>query len=122
FLPLSLGLLRIRATGHQHGAHARKVWIGDAWQALSEASRNRAVLAMIAMSGMSAMLIGSFTPSMPEFARDLSSGDAGLTYSALLAATAIGAVLGGLALETTGLARASVPAAIGSAGLWGLSV
>ncbi|MBV8085392.1 MAG: MFS transporter [Chloroflexi bacterium] len=122
FLPLSLGLLRIQSSGHKHGASARKITISDAWQALAEASSNRAILAMIAVSGMSAMLIGSFMPSMPEFARDLSGSDAGLTYSALLASTAIGAVLGGLALETTGLARASVPAATGFAGLWGLSV
>jgi MFS family permease len=122
FLPLSLGLLRIKSTGHTHGASARKITISDAWKALGEASSNRAILAMIAVSGVSAMLIGSFTPSMPEFARDLSGADAGVTYSALLASTAIGAVLGGLGLEVTGLAKASVRYAVGFAGLWGLSV
>ncbi len=120
YLPLSVSLLRTKSNGHAHGAIARKTSIGQAWSALGQASGNRAIIAMIAMAGVSAFLIGSFTPQMPEFARDLTS-NASLAYTGLLLAGGGGAVFGGLLLEITGLARPSVRSAIVFCALWGLS-
>jgi MFS family permease len=122
YLPLSLSLLRISSNGHQHGATARKVTIASALQALREAGGNRAILSMIAMAGMASFLIGSFSPQMPEFARDFQGLDAGRVYATLLIASGLGAVLGGLALEATRVARVTVGAALAGAGLWGCAV
>jgi len=122
YLPLSVSLLRIRSTGHQLGVQTRKLSIGDAWQAVIEAGSNRAIFSMIAMAGMASFLIGSFNPQMPEFARDLSSFDASRTYTMLLIASGLGAVLGGLALELAGATKVTVNMAIAGAAVWGLCV
>jgi len=122
YLPLSLSLLRIKSTGHQHGAEARKLSFAGAWRTVIESGSNRAIFSMIAMAGMASFLIGSFTPQMPEFARDLASGDAGRGYTMLLIAGGLGAVLGGLALEITGATKVTVNMALAGAALWGASV
>jgi len=121
YLPLSLSLLSVRATGHKEGAEARKVSLGTAWQALAEAGSNRAIMSMIAMAGMAAFLIGTYTPQMPEFAGDFGSSETGLIYSMLLLASGAGAVLGGLLLELTGFSRVAVKTALGCVALWGIS-
>ncbi|MDE3074492.1 MAG: MFS transporter [Chloroflexota bacterium] len=121
YLPLSLSLLRIASNGHRHGASARKVSLGDAWVAVVEAASNRAVLSMIVGAGLAALFIGSFQPQMPEFARDIDAGNAGLAYTVLLLASGAGAVIGGLALEVTGAARITVGTAIGAAAIWGVT-
>lgn len=119
YLPLSLSLLGITATGHNGGATARKLGMAQAWRTVGEAAGNRVILSMIAMAGVAALLIGSFTPYMPQFARDFGGGNTGLVYAALLLANGAGAVLGGLLLEATGIARVNVPTALASAALWG---
>jgi MFS family permease len=122
YLPLSISLLRIKSTGHKHGAEARKVSFADAWRTVIESGGNRAIFTMIAMAGMASFLIGSFTPQMPEFARDLAGADASHAYTVLLLAGGLGAVLGGLALEITGATRVTVNMALAGAALWGVSV
>ncbi|MFI5267980.1 MAG: MFS transporter [Chloroflexota bacterium] len=122
YLPLSLSLLRIKSTGHQHGAEARKLSFAGAWRTVIESGGNRAIFSMIAMAGMASFLIGSFTPQMPEFARDFASADASRDYTMLLIAGGLGAVLGGLALEITGATKVTVNMAIAGAALWGVSV
>jgi predicted MFS family arabinose efflux permease len=49
---------------------------------------------------------------MPQFAQDLKHGNAGVTYSLLLAADACGALLGGIALEMRGGPRSNPATAI----------
>jgi len=122
YLPLSLILMRITATGHKQGAVARKISLSDAWTAVGAASSNRLIMAMIVMAGVASVLIGNYQPQMPEFARDLGTTDAGLTYSALLISAGLGAVVGGIFLEASRLARANVLGAITCAALWGVSV
>jgi MFS family permease len=122
YLPLSLSLLRIKSTGHQHGAEARKLSFAGAWRTVIDSGSNRAIFSMIAMAGMASFLIGSFTPQMPEFARDFASSDASRDYTMLLIAGGLGAVLGGLALEITGARKVTVNMALAGAALWGVSV
>ncbi|HUZ77864.1 MAG TPA: MFS transporter [Chloroflexota bacterium] len=122
YLPLSVSLLRIKSTGHQHGAEARKLSFAGAWRTVIESGGNRVIFTMIAMAGMASFLIGSFTPQMPEFARDFATSDAGRAYTMLLIAGGLGAVLGGLALEITGARKVTVNMAIAGAALWGVSV
>ncbi|HEX6512474.1 MAG TPA: MFS transporter [Chloroflexota bacterium] len=122
YLPLSLSLLRIKSTGHQQGAHSRRLSFGEAWQTVIESGGNRAIFSMIAMAGMAAFLIGTFTPQMPELARDLGTSNASHAYTALLLANALGGVLGGLALEIGGATRVTVNMALAGAALWGVCV
>ena len=64
----------------------------------------RTIVSMILLSGCASLLVGSaYQAQMPEFALDLGHGNPDLSYSALLAADAAGALAGGLALEVLGL-------------------
>jgi MFS family permease len=95
----------------------------DTFRVLREVSGNRVVLAMIGVAGFSALLIGNATqPLMPAFAADLGADDAGVAYSLLLAANAIGAVVGGLLLESTGLLPPRARTAILATILWALTM
>ncbi len=61
------------------------------------------LLAMTLLIGCASFMVGnSYHAQMPEFARDLGHGDVGALYSMLLAADAAGALLAGIALESTG--------------------
>jgi MFS family permease len=59
---------------------------------------------------------------MPAFATDLGAGSAGFTYSALLMATAAGAVFGGFLLEGRGWLRAKPQSAIVCAIIWCVAI
>src|SRR5579862_73448 len=71
YLPLSLSLLRIKANGHQQGTLTRKTSLASALQTLSQASSNRAILAVISMAGIASFFIGNYVPQMPALAGDL---------------------------------------------------
>jgi MFS family permease len=60
----------------------------------------------------------AFQAQMPAYAEALGTDQAGLAYSALLAANAAGAVLGGVLLEATGLLRARPRTAMICAAVW----
>ncbi|HLG69557.1 MAG TPA: MFS transporter [Chloroflexota bacterium] len=123
YLPLSISLVWIKSTGHRHHTvAARKLSFGDAWRTVVESGSNRAIFTMIAVAGMAAFLIGSFTPQMPEFARDLDGANASHGYTYLLLASGLGAVLGGLAMEVTGAIKVNVNTALAGAALWGACV
>jgi MFS family permease len=86
---------------------------------LREVSHNRAIITMVFLGGSASLFIGNaFQSLMPAFAADLGAGDAGFTYSALLMATAAGAVFGGFLLEGKGWLQANVRSAIVCAIFW----
>jgi MFS family permease len=65
---------------------------------------DRTLLSMILLAGGASFFIGSaYQAQMPAFANDLGHGNAGVAYSALLAADAAGALIAGLVLESRGL-------------------
>jgi hypothetical protein len=65
---------------------------------------HRTIVSMILLSGSASLIVANaYQAQMPEFGRDLGHGDAGVMYSALLAADAAGALTGGIVLETKGL-------------------
>jgi MFS family permease len=67
---------------------------------------NPTVLAMTLLAGGAAFFIGNaYQAQMPGFAQDLGHGDPGWSYSALLAADALGALAAGFVLELRGLLR-----------------
>jgi MFS family permease len=69
------------------------------------------------------LLVGNaFQTQMPGFANDLGAGSADFAYSALLMASAAGAVFGGFLLEGKGWLQANVRSAILCAILWCVAI
>lgn len=126
FLPLTVWLMTVPYTGHlREGIRTGgpKVGLLEAVRVLKEVSGNPTIVAMIAVSGLSSLLVGSaFQAQMPQFAQDLGATGEGLLYSMLLAAHGAGAAVVGLTLEGTGLLRARSQTAILLAGLWCVAI
>lgn len=80
---------------------------------------NRSVMLMTLLAGGAAFFIGtSYQAQMPGFAMSLGHGDPGLSYGALLAADAAGALIAGVLLESRGLLPPRVMTALILASLW----
>ena len=80
--------------------------LADILATLRGVASDRTILSMIMLAGCASFLVGNaHQAQMPEFSRDLGH-DGGLHYSALLAATAAGALLAGIVLESRGLLAA----------------
>ncbi len=108
YLPLTVWLLRVPYTGHlRTGATAqRPLAIGEALATLRRVSGDRGILVMVALAGLSSLFVGNaYQAQMPEFATAFSAGQGEIAYSALLAANAAGAVIGGFALEASAFFR-----------------
>jgi hypothetical protein len=120
YLPLSVIVHRIRLT--HRPSQARGTSLAGAWQALVQGSGNRVILLMTVVAGVTAAFVGNFQQQMPDLAADLSIGDAGFTYSALLTAMGAGAVIGGIFLEVTRFVRIDQRSAMICAFVWVLSV
>jgi MFS family permease len=82
------------------------------------------LVSLIVLAGAASFLVGnSYQAQMPAFASDLGHGDPGTAYSALLAADAAGALVGGVLLETgRGVFRTEARTALKLAMLWALSL
>ena len=105
------------------GVTARPGSFADAWKVLREVSGNRTIISMIALAGVSSLLVGNaFQAQMPEFAHDLGTEKADFSYSVLLAASAAGSLLGGVILESRGLLVARPQTAIVLTILWCLVI
>ena len=64
---------------------------------------NRIITSMILLAGSAAFLVANgYQAQMPEFARDLGHGQAGVYYAMLLGADAAGALTAGILLESSG--------------------
>ena len=127
YLPLIVWLLIVPYTGHRQKVpgvgKARGFGLKDALDVLREVSGNRAIISMVVLGGASALFVGNaFQAQMPEYAHDLGADKEGFAYSALLAANAAGAVIGGLLLEGRGLLQARVRTAIVCCILWCLVI
>ena len=126
YLPLTIWLLAVPYTGHSREAAApprRRVGWRDAIDTLREVSGNRPIITMVALGGCASFFVGSaFQAQMPEFAHDLGTEQADFAYSALLAANAAGAVVGGFLLEGKGWLPPRVKTAIVCAILWCLVI
>ena len=125
YLPLTLWLLRTPYTGHTHAVAVSvrrpRMSLGDAFRVLREVSGIPVIISMVALGGLSSLLIGSgIQPQMPEFAADLGTTQAGLAYGVLLAANATGAVIGGVLLESTGLLKPNARTAMISTIVWSI--
>lgn len=104
YFPLTLWLLKVRYTGHSRqgvsGGSRSGLRLREAFEVLRDVSGNRTILSMVLLAGSASLFVGNaFQAQMPEYAHDLGTDQEGFGYSALLAANAAGAVLGGLLLE-----------------------
>lgn len=123
YLPLTGWLLTVPYTGHsqkaERGGSRRGLGLREALELLREVSENRIILSMVLLAGSASFFVGSaFQAQMPEYAHDLGTDQEGFGYSALLAANAAGAVIGGLLLEGRGLLQPRVSTAILCTILW----
>jgi MFS family permease len=126
YLPLTLFLFRTKFTGHSRDGGVpvgrKRLTLIDSVRVLREVRGNHTLVSMIILGGLGSFFVGaSMQASMPIFAGDLGAGNAGTAYGILLFANGAGGVLGGILLEATGRIPASVPAAVISTGVYGLS-
>ncbi|MDB5813815.1 MAG: hypothetical protein JWN23_932 [Rhodocyclales bacterium] len=79
---------------------------GDIVQTMRDIADKPVLVSMIALAGAASFFIGnSYQAQMPNFAQDLGHGNPGVSYSALLAADAAGALTAGFLLERWGLLK-----------------
>lgn len=114
YLPLLLWLARApygrHFAGRQGGADWRTVaprravlGLADVLNTLRQVRGVPALGSMLLLAGAASFFVGnSYQAQMPGFARDLGHGDPGIAYTALLGADAAGALLAGVALESSG--------------------
>jgi len=125
YLPLTLWLLVVPYTGHlrEKAAPAKRLSLREAIQVLRAVAQNRPIITMIVLGGSASFLVGNvFQTLMPAFAADLGAEQADFAYSALLMATAAGAVTGGFLLEGKGWLQAKPRNAIACAILWCITI
>jgi MFS family permease len=115
FVPMFLYMFVTRFTGHTRDAVAPRVRVGmrDAFSVVREVRANPRLVTMIVLAGATSLLIGvALAPLMPEFAARLGQGNAGFAYSALMGASAVGAVIGGVLLESSRWFRPTIRVAM----------
>jgi MFS family permease len=125
YLPLTLWLLYVPYTGNQRkdAPPKRAIAFNDAISVFREVAHNRPIMTMVILGGSASLLVGNaFQTQMPGFANDLGAGSADFAYSALLMASAAGAVFGGFLLEGKGWLQANVRSAILCAILWCVAI
>lgn len=90
------------------------------WKAVAH---NPVIISMTVLVGGASLIVGNaYQAQMPEFAHDLGHGEGGVTYSALLAADAAGALIAGLILEGRGLLPPNPRTAFVLAMAWCLAI
>ncbi len=126
YLPLTILLLRVPYTGHAErtgSSNARRAGLAEWLDLLREASRDRRIMILMVLGGATSFFVGNaFQAQMPEYAHDLGADEAGIQYSILLAANAVGAVLGAVLLEMLDVLRPSAQTAIVCAGAWAVTL
>ena len=125
YVPLLLWLWKVPYDGHrrQMGAPRRATGLADTIALLRQVSGNRAIFSMIVLAGVSSLFVGNaFQAQMPEYAHDLGTDEAGVSYSILLGANAAGALTGGLLLESRGFLQPRPQMAIAFTLMWCLVI
>ena len=126
FLPFTILLTRFPYTGHAVRGRARTTstfGLADAWNVFTAVRTESRIMTMVVVAGATSFLVGNaFQAQMPAYANYLGADETGTRYTMLLAADAVGAVIGVLLLESANFSRPSVRTAIASAGLWGLAM
>ena len=126
YLPFTILLTRFPYTGHAVRGAGRKVQafgLADAWNVFTTVRAEQRIMAMIVIAGATSFFVGNaFQAQMPAYANFLGADETGTRYTMLLAADAVGAVIGVLLLETANFSTPTVQTAVVSAGLWGVTM
>ncbi|AYG03478.1 MFS transporter [Gryllotalpicola protaetiae] len=127
YLPMTVLMFRTKFTGHTRDAVVEgrpRVGFRDTLRVLRGIRSNHLIIAMIIISGLTAVTIGNaLQSSMPAFAARLGAGSSGdLTYGVLLFAMGFGGVVGGFLLEATGVIRPTLRAAVLSTIVFGAAI
>jgi Transmembrane secretion effector len=127
YAPLTLWLWnapygpRFRATSVIGGTTVRT--LRDILVAVQSIRQHPTIASMTLLAGGAAFFVGNaYQAQMPGFAVDLGHGNPGVSYSALLAADAAGALTAGVGLESVGWLRARVRTAFLLGLLWCLAL
>ena len=97
--------------------------LADVVATFRAAAASKVITSMVVLVGGASLLVGNaYQAQMPEFAHDLGHPDGGITYSALLAADAAGALIAGVVLEGRGLLPPNPRTAFVLAMLWCLAI
>jgi MFS family permease len=124
YAPFIVYLFVVPFDGHSRARRAvTRIGLGDTLRVLRELPKYPTVLALVVLQGAVAMLFGTALATLlPAFGDVLGVGESGLGYGLLLIATAIGAVAGGLALESAARIRPTLRLAVGSTIVLALSI
>jgi MFS family permease len=127
YVPFSIFLWRVPHTGHNRlageGRRAPRPGLLDALRVVAEVRGDRRIVTMTVLGGATSFFVGNaFQAQMPEYAHHLGADQAGAGYSVLLAANAVGAILGSALLESANVLRPSVRTAIVCGGAWGVTI
>src|SRR5882724_6039581 len=124
YLPMLLWL--IGAPTRQSSAAPRRLAVrglADIVETIRAIAGYPILTSMTLLAGLTSFLVGNaYHAQMPGYATDLDHGDPGVSYSALLAADAAGALLAGVVLETWVRFKPTPRTAILLATLWTLSL
>ncbi len=123
YLPFVFWLWRAPYRRKHVGEDKRVRGLADVVATWKAVANNRVILSMTVLVGGASLIVGNaYQAQMPEFAHDLGHGEGGLTYSALLAADAAGALIAGLVLEGRGLLPPNPRTALALAIAWCLAI
>ncbi len=112
-----------RVQQQQPGAAAANLGLGALLHNWRMIRHDRRIASMTLLAGCAALFVGTaYQSQMPGLAEALGHGQPGVTYAALLAADAAGAVAAGVVLEMLGLLPASERGAFWLAGSWCLCI
>jgi MFS family permease len=124
YLPMLFWLMR--APLRQAGTAARRLAVrgfADIVHTIRAIAGYPILTSMTLLAGLTSFLVGNaYHAQMPGYATDLDHGDPGVSYSALLAADAAGALLAGVVLETWGRFEPTPRTAILLAAFWTVSL
>jgi MFS family permease len=119
YLPLFLWLVRAPYGQKKDGPRRAVKGLADIVETAREVRAIPALALMMLLAGCASFFVGnSYQAQMPGFATDLGHGDPGVAYTALLAADASGALLGGFLLEMRGGLRTDPSTALKLAVGW----
>jgi len=123
YLPLIIWLQRYRFVRKELPATQKVRGFADIVFTVRSIGKNPVVVSMTLLAGAASLIVGNaYQAQMPEFAHHLGHDDGGITYSALFAADAAGALTAGLLLESRGLLQARPRAAFVLAMLWCIAI
>ncbi len=124
YLPLTVWLARVPYTGHlreEPGTRRVRLTPMGALRVLRDVADNPVIVSMVTLAGLGAIFLGAaLGPLMPEFAHNVGVDQAGVRYGLIMAATALGAVIGGVVLESTGIVKPTAATAIWATVAWGI--